>query len=305
MPTSFNYIHRHRKNAALCFISFCLYFTTLQASANPALLSCSGLDIENTNLGTLKPSESFRVDISKSCSVKEYIPNGLSLVLTQMYNMGKGPKVTLRYLDSNRSIPEQVGPNSAGPCLPQSCKPLSVGTPIEANILLSGTAAQSTGSYILSVKLMAASIGGADPYGKKIIEKFITYRVVNPTCSLASSSNMSLEFGTLNSNDFPRSQVYANIVMNCTESTNATTSLTPVQESVSGLTGVSTTTLDGLYMAASWTDFNAPVIFGYPRHMTLNPGSNRVALGFRPMLKGSKSPTGAFTSQYTLNIVYL
>ncbi|MBP3362385.1 MAG: fimbrial protein, partial [Pseudomonas sp.] len=77
------------------------------------------------------------------------------------------------------------------------------------------------------------------------------------------------------------------------------------QAAISGSPGVSATSLAGLSMAATWADNNTAVTFNSPRTLALTTGTNNIRLGFRPRLNTSVSPTGNFSSQYTLNITYL
>jgi len=81
--------------------------------------------------------------------------------------------------------------------------------------------------------------------------------------------------------------------------------LVPTQSAISGSPGVSATTLAGLSMVATWADNNTAVTFNSPRTLALTTGANNIRLGFRPRLNTSVSPSGNFSSQYTLNITYL
>jgi len=161
------------------------------------------------------------------------------------------------------------------------------------------------GRYMRNVKLLAGSTNTSQTFGQNIRDIYISYTVSSPPCRLDSARNMTLEFQTLNSNDFASAQQYANILLSCTTPTQVTASLNPVQNPIAGLQGVSATSLEGLNMATTWADSNAAVIFGYPRSMSLRKGDNTISLGFKPKLNSSASPTGYFSSQYTLNIVYL
>ena len=164
---------------------------------------------------------------------------------------------------------------------------------------------QRAGVYTISVSLTSTSIRGFEAYVDNIQTLIIKFRVVSPACTMGSNSTQNLNFGTLNSNSFATSQQLANITLNCTRGTQATATLVPTQSAVNGRPGVSATTLAGLSMEATWADNNTAVTFNSPRALNLTTGANTIRLGFRPSLNTSVSPTGSFTSQYTLNINYL
>lgn len=247
----------------------------------------------------------FEVNVSGNCSVALDIPHGLSLTYTQSDNIGSTPKVSVTEVNSGLKLSEQAGPNPRGPCLPRSCIPLTVGSSINYSILVNGVTPNLPGRYMRNVKLLAGSTNTSQTFGQNIRDIYISYTVSSPPCRLDSARNMTLEFQTLNSNDFASAQQYANILLSCTTPTQVTASLNPVQNPIAGLQGVSATSLEGLNMATTWADSNAAVIFGYPRSMSLRKGDNTISLGFKPKLNSSASPTGYFSSQYTLNIVYL
>lgn len=257
------------------------------------------------DLGDISPSTNYTANMTANCRVTRWYPYGASLQHTQFYNKGKGSKVQVLHVNSGLMVPENPIGTASGTCMPSSCVQLFVGNTFSYNVMLLGTAPVTPGDYMVSVSLTDTSIRGYEGYGDYLQIVILSFRVTQPACSMGSAKTLNLPFGTLSSNDFATSQQIANITMNCTRGTQATATLVPTQSAVSGSPGVSATTLAGLSMAATWADNNTAVTFNSPRTLPLVTGANTISLGFRPRLNTSVSPTGSFSSQYTLNITYL
>ena len=256
-------------------------------------------------LGDISPSTNYTANMTANCRVTRWYPYGASLQHTQFYNKGKGSKVQVLHVNSGLMVPELPIGTASGTCMPSSCVQLFVGNTFSYNVLLLGTAPVTPGVYMVSVSLTDTSIRGYEGYGDYLQTVILSFRVIQPACSMGSAKTLNLPFGTLSSNDFVSSQQIANVTMNCTRGTQATATLVPTQAAVSGSPGVSATTLAGLSMAATWADNDTAVTFNSPRTLALITGANNIRLGFRPRLNTSVSPTGSFSSQYTLNITYL
>lgn len=256
-------------------------------------------------LGDLAPSTNYTANMTANCRVTRWYPYGASLQHSQFYNSGRGSKVQVFHTNSGLMVPELPIGTASSTCMPSSCVQLFVGNTFSYNVLLLGTAPVTPGNYMVSVSLTDTSIRGYEAYGDYLQTVILSFRVIQPACSMGSAKTLNLPFGTLSSNDFASSQQIANVTMNCTRGTQATATLVPTQAAISGSPGVSATTLAGLSMAATWADNNTAVTFNSPRTLPLTTGTNTIRLGFRPRLNTSVSPTGNFSSQYTLNITYL
>ncbi|WP_339473408.1 fimbrial protein [Pseudomonas sp. RL_5y_Pfl2_69] len=256
-------------------------------------------------LGDLAPSTNYTANMTANCRVTRWYPYGASLQHSQFYNSGRGSKVQVFHTNSGLMVPELPIGTASSTCMPSSCVQLFVGNTFSYNVLLLGTAPVTPGDYMVSVSLTDTSIRGYEAYGDYLQTVILSFRVIQPACSMGSAKTLNLPFGTLSSNDFASSQQIANVTMNCTRGTQATATLVPTQAAISGSPGVSATTLAGLSMAATWADNNTAVTFNSPRTLPLTTGTNTIRLGFRPRLNTSVSPTGNFSSQYTLNITYL
>ena len=276
-------------------------FALIENNLNCTQTGTTGL----IELGDFSPSTVFYAHMTANCRVTRRYPYGASLQHSQFYNLGSGNKVQVFHTNSGQMVPEKPIGTATNVCMPSSCVQLLVGNTFSYDVLLYGIASTTPGNYIVSVTLTDTSIRGFEAYGDYLQTVLLKYRVIQPACSMGSAKTLNLPFGTLNSNDFATSQQIANITMNCTRGTQATATLVPTQSTVSGSPGVSATTLAGLSMAATWADNNTAVTFNSPRTLALTTGANTIRLGFRPRLNTSVSPTGNFSSQYTLNITYL
>ena len=275
-------------------------------------LSCTASGTTGViDVGDVAPLGSFEIKMTGSCKVTRNFPYGASLSHTQTFTQYPGvmPWEMYGWTASGIQVYNQPWGIASAACLPTTgteCKPLPVGTVVPYEVrYFEAYAPVTPGNYSVTIAMTSTSIKGFETYVDKIQTLILKYRIISPACSMGSSNTLSLPFGTLNSNDFATSQQIANVTLNCTRGTQATASLAPTQTAVSGSPGVSATTLAGLSMAATWADNNTAVTFNSPRTLTLTTGANTIRLGFRPRLNTSISPTGSFTSQYTLNINYL
>jgi len=255
-------------------------------------------------LGDFAPSTAFTFDMTANCTVTRWYPKGASLQHSQFYSKGSGNKVRVVHMNSNQEIPEAPIGTPTTVCMPSYCEELKVGRTFTYRVRISGMTSAKPGNYALQVSLTDTSIQGWQNYGDYLQHVTLNYQVIQPACAMGSAGNLNLPFGTLNSNDFDSAQKIANITMNCIRGTDATATLVPTQNVVSGSPGVSATTLEGLSMAVTWADTNAAVMFNIPHALSLKTGTNDIRLGFRPRLNTSVSPTGNFSSQYTFNIMY-
>lgn len=262
------------------------------------------------NLGDLAPGQYFETRMTGSCRVTRNFPYGSSLQHTQVWTgtIDTGWPI-YAWSDAGGVVPEQPWGVASTTCMSPNgnvCQRLPVGTIVPYSVLYyMPYGVKNPGNYSITFNLTSTSIKGYEGYVDKIQTLTLKFRIINPACTMSSNSALNLPFGTLNSNDFATSQQLANVTLNCTRGTQATATLVPTQSAVSGSPGVSATTLAGLSMAATWADNNSAVTFNSPRTLNLTTGANTIRLGFRPRLNTSVSPTGSFTSQYTLNINYL
>lgn len=263
------------------------------------------------NLGDLAPGQYFETRMTGSCRVTRWFPYGSSLQHTQVWNETIDTGLPIYAWSGNGGVvPEQPWGIASNTCISPNgtCEGMKVGTIAPYNVLFyMPGGVRRYGNYSITFSLTSTSIKGYEAYVDKIQTLTLKFRIISPACTMGSSNTQNLNFGTLNSNGFQTSQQVANVTLNCTRGTQATATLVPTQSAVSGRPGVSATTLAGLSMAATWADTNTAVTFNSPRTLNLTTGANAIRLGFRPSLNSSSSisPTGNFTSQYTLNINYL
>lgn len=300
---------RHLNWVKGSLLLLCLLFSVVSQQAFALTENNLACDITSdtgvTDLGILAPSTQYTAHMAARCRVTRWYPYGASLQHTQQYVQGAGAKLQLLHINTGMLVPELPIGTATNVCMPSGCVALSVGTTFSYDVLLIGVAPTQTGTYVVKVSLTDTSIRGYEGYGDNLQTIIFRFQVEQPACSMGSANTLNLPFGTLNSNDFASAQQIANVTMNCTRGTQATATLVPTQSAVSGSPGVSATTLAGLSMAATWADNNTAVTFNSPRTLSLITGTNNIRLGFRPRLNTSVSPTGSFSSQYTLNITYL
>lgn len=286
----------------------CLSFASPQALGVEGSMECRGLGTGGAtnfiDLGNLQPKENFRVSMSANCMALRTFASGASMGQFNRYLRGSADDVVFFHTNSQKMIPLQE-PGSVGPvCLPLTCTRLAVGTPFIYEVLVIGSAGTAFGSYDLAATLNTTMIG-APTYNEGIQSFYIQYTVAKPGCKMVTNSTLDLPFGTLSSNDFATSQQIADITMNCPGASQVTASLSPTQSST-GAAGTSYTTLSQLLMVATWADYNSAVNFNVPRTFAFTAGTNTIRLGFRPkLISPDATPSGNFSSQYTLNITYL
>ncbi|KMM80484.1 hypothetical protein [Pseudomonas deceptionensis] len=304
---------RQKKPNRLLFGFGLLFFLILsiacpQAFAIEGSMECRGLGTGSatnfTNLGNLQPNESFRVSMSANCTAVRTFASGASLGQFNRYLVGSADDVAIFHTNSQKIVPLQQ-PGYVGPvCLPLTCTRLTAGTPFIYEVLVIGRTGSGFGRYELAVLLNTTMIG-SPTYNEHLQSFDITYTVAKPGCKMVTNSTLDLPFGTLSSNDFATSQQIANITMNCPDASQVTASLSPTQSST-GAAGTSYTTLPQLLMVATWADYNSAVNFNVPRTFAFTAGTNTISLGFRPkLISPDATPSGNFSSQYTLNITYL
>lgn len=290
----------------LMSIGLLLSFASPHAFAfNTGNVSCTTSGNQGlVDLGVVAPSEKIELSLTGNCRITRRFPIAASLTFAQQYLTGKGDT----YLAKETSSGDYLGSGGMGTissaCLSGSCVHLNLNASFPYEVQVTGQAGTTPGNYTVTFNMYVTAVGW-ETYSDIISAVIIKYTVSQPPCTLSSAKTMNLSFGTLSSNDFATNQQVANVTMNCTKGTQVTATLVPTQAAISGSTGVSATTLAGLSMAATWADDGTAVTFSSPRSLTLKTGANTIGLGFRPRLSTSVSPTGSFTSQYTLNITYL
>lgn len=291
-----------------CLLLLCLLFSL--ASKQAFAFVYNNLDCTNTgsagmqNLGTVQPNEKISISMTANCTVKRRFPYGSSLQQQQNYTTGKGSKFDVVHINSGQNIPEQAMGTASTVCMPSSCITLNVGTTFSYNVKFSGVAPVTAGTYMVSLGLSSTSIRGYEDYIDDLNVVVLEYNVAQPACSLNSASIQNLSFATLASNDLANAQKIAEIKLNCTRGVQATVTLNPTQSAIAGRPGVSATTLAGLSMAATWADNSTAVNFNTPRTYSFIKGDNIIKLGFQPSLNVGATPTGSFSSNYTLNVTY-
>ena len=270
----------------------------------------NNLDCTNTgsagteDLGTLRPSEKISINMTANCIVKRRFPYGSSLQNQQSYTLGKGDKFEALHINSNQKVPEQAMGMASTTCMPSSCETLAVGTRFSYNVKFSGVAPATSGNYTVSLGLSSTSIKGYESYIDDLNVVLLSYTVVQPACSMSTNSIQNLSFATIANDDLANAKEIAEIKLNCTRAVQATATLNPTQSAIKGSPGVSATTLAGLSMAATWADNSNAVNFNTPRTYSFIKGDNIIKLGFQPSLNVGASPTGSFSSNYTLNVTY-
>lgn len=291
-----------------CLLLLCLSFSLASEQVfavidgNVACTVTSGSS--SINLGTVAPLQPIRVTMTATCRVTRAFPSGASLSYTQLNAVGNGSKFYVYHEDSGMGVPEGPIGTTSYACMPTRCVPLTVGTTFTYRVTAAAPAPRAPGYYVVALNLFVTSLF-YENYGDYPQAFTMSYAVTQPPCTVSSGNTLNLPFGTLSSNDFASAQQIANVALNCTKGTQATATLVPTQSAVSGSPGVSATTLAGLSMVATWADDDSAVTFNSPRTLSLTSGTNNVRLGFRPRLNNGVSPTGSFSSQYTLNITYL
>jgi len=253
---------------------------------------------------TFQAGAEMRIPMSGNCTVKRPFPKGASVNLQTGHVLGANP-ASLQVMDFyNGSYLSELPLGSYGvTCLGGPCKRLALGSTISYVYVVAGTAPSTPGRRMSMVTLGVTSSGYPN-YAEWIHNITITYDVTAVSCTLSTPSAVNLNFGTVSNTSISGQTQSTRVSVNCPSDVRASVSLTPSQAVVDANNGVSRTTLSGLNMKATWSETGNPVTFSNTRTMYMNAGANNVNLTFRPQVVSGQSPTGAFQSQYTLNISY-
>lgn len=246
----------------------------------------------------------MRVPFSGSCTVKRTFPKGAAANLQIGHILGANP-ANLQVMDFyNNSYMSELPLGSYGvTCLGGPCKRLAVGSNLSYSYVIAGTAPSTPGKRTAMVTLGVTSAGYPN-YAEWFHNITFIYNVTAVSCTLSTPSAVNLNFGTVSNTSINGQTQSTKVSVNCPSEVRAAVSLTPSQAVVDANNGVSRTTLTGLNMKSLWTDTGNPVVFSNTRTIYMNAGANNVNLTFRPQVVSGQSPTGAFQSQYTLNISY-
>ncbi|CRM18373.1 MULTISPECIES: fimbrial protein [Pseudomonas] len=253
---------------------------------------------------TFEPGQAIRVTYQGSCIIRRTFPYSAGLN-TQINYMSGSDQATLKLLDPYHNTYFSDLPLGiySGNCLGGTCKRLPVNTSVPYHFILVGNAPRTPGVRYVAVLLGVTSQNYLG-YGEWFVQTLFEYTVLPPACSLSSPGSVNLRFGSISNSELNNQMQSTTVSINCKSAMRANVYLLPNQAVVNATTGVTRTSLAGLNMQALWTDTLNPVNFTTPRFMQLRVGSNDVNLSFKPQLAAGQSPTGAFQSQYTLNIDY-
>lgn len=287
-----------RRGVRLLFvIGCCLNYERLFAAQ---LFDCTSDSIVDKDFGVLEPNQKIEQNIFSDCRVLLATTRAAYLTHTQYGSKGRPFIVRM----NGKTVPADDAWASKDVCIPSDCAQGFVREQYSATFMstITGVASDIPGSYLIRVDVLAHApeVGFAGVVGSLMAR----YVIAEPACSLSSAANLSLSFGTLNSDEFGSAQRVADISLNCAGTTNVTAQLVPAQKIISGNAGLSATTLDGLHMVTTWADNDTAVDFSVPRSLPMTKGVNLISLGFRPQLESGASPAGAFSGQYTLNLDY-
>ncbi|AZE95468.1 Peptide synthetase [Pseudomonas orientalis] len=284
----------------LCLLCALISHQALADVSATGNIDCSGSTGNNElmDFGVLAPSQPFQYEVSGRCKTMTMWPGGDFFSVAQTWYQHTGPQ--LKVVETTRNTDIVDDSSATGPCF--LCRLAAVGTAFDFTFSITGVTGTLPGIYVARVQFFARS--SVWPYKDSLPGTTLLYTIAQPVCSLGSAADLSLLFGTLSSNDFATTQRIAEISLNCPDAVQVDATLVPTQSVVSGSAGVSATTLEGLSMAVTWADNSTAVAFNSPRTFSLSKGSNLIRLGLRPQLNAGASPTGAFSSQYTLNITY-
>ena len=87
-------------------------------------------------------------------------------------------------------VPELPIGTASSTCMPSSCVQLFVGNTFSYNVLLLGTAPVTPGNYMVSVSLTDTSIRGYEAYGDYLQTVILSFRVIQPACSMGSAKKL-------------------------------------------------------------------------------------------------------------------
>ncbi|WP_330208232.1 MULTISPECIES: fimbrial protein [Pseudomonas] len=296
----------HKVRGRLMLALLCAVLSCLSQQAHALVegnLNCTVPGVPSGGY-TFTPGQAIRIVFEGTCTVRRAFP--YSAGLNTRINYMSGPnQAPLRWSDPYNNIylyDLNIGQYSRN-CLGGYCRPLPLNTVVPYRYILVGTAPQTAGTRWIGVLLGVTSENWLG-YGEWFLNTGFSYTVVPPACSLSSPGSVNLRFGSISNSDLNNQMQSTTVSIKCSAQMRANVYLLPNQTVVSPTTGVTRTSLAGLNMQALWTDTLNPVNFTTPRFMQLRVGSNDVNLSFKPQLAAGQSPTGAFQSQYTLNIDY-
>lgn len=245
----------------------------------------------------------IRVSFSGNCTVKRTFPKGAATNLQMGHIIGINPSLeVMDFYNSSYMLQMPLGSYGTS-CLGGPCKRLAVGSNISYTYAIYGRAPSTPGRRTALMTLGVTSWGYPN-YAEWIHSNTFIYDVSAVSCTLSTPSAISLDFGMVSNTSIGGRIQSTSVSVNCPSAVTAKVTLTPSQPVVNENNGVSRTTLAGLNMQAVWSDTGNPVVFSNTRTIYMNAGANNVNLMFRPQVVSGQSPTGAFQSQYTLNISY-
>jgi hypothetical protein len=301
MTTKISFTHRALRLALLQVIA---WFLPLHAHAFiTGNMNCS-VSGYPANGYTFQAGADMKVAFRGTCTVIRVFPYGAATNL-QITNVSGAYPARLQVLDpyNNMYLVERPLGSYGASCLGGACNWLAVGSSVSYTYYVVGKAPNTAGTRIAQVNL-GITASGYPSYAEWIHPFTFKYNVSAVSCALSSPSVVNLNFGTVNSAQISSSVQRTDISINCPSSMRAAITLTPTQSPVDASRGLSRTTLPGLNMQAFWTEQMEPVNFSTFGYKYLKAGSNSVGFSFKPVLEGGQSASGAFQSQYTLNISY-
>ena len=254
---------------------------------------------------TIAAGEAFGIYFSGQCTAKRAFPKGIdpTVHVTSSSPISTG-NLSIFDTYANAVLPQLPLGSPIPNCSGSFCTPVTVGMKFPYQFILRGTALSTPGRRMASVQYGFTAIGSPQ-YAEWIHQSLITITIKAASCSLSSPSALTLNFGTINSDDLNNASRSTAVLLNCPSSLRANVTLTPSRTIIGPDYGTSETSLAGLNMKAFWSDTGNPVELSSARVMELAAGNNSLGLTFKPVLEAGKSPSGAFQSQYTLTISYL
>ncbi len=298
------YLIRRRVSCLVVALLCGVVGPSASAYVDPSV-TCSGSPVSSSVLlGAVRPGTMFQLPFaSGTCRTDGWYPLGGYYTQTQS---PVSPSGNLTFIvvakDTRVVVPSDASGSQTACFVPSNCRgELLEGSVFPYDFFVVFNAERATGIYSTVVTVYGYSPIDNVKRKAKIAEVTYTYIVVEPACSIGSATSLALQFGTLSPNDVG-AQRTADITVNCLSGVTARARLVPTQSAVG--TGLSATSLEGLSMAATWADNGQAVDFNVTRSFSLSTGSNLISLNFRPVVNAGALPTGAFSSQYTLNLTY-
>lgn len=285
--------------AALVYSSFGVSYGAIDKN-----VSCSAVSATYVDLGTVAPGEKFVVDSSVSCKMLRRFSGGAGISFTDQYSTGAATGVSYLQRGTNMIVPRGGVSTASYTCVFGQCGDMRVGTNFLIKLTGQGAANNVPGTYWYMANFFITSLANTN-YSEVYMSLLYTYKVALPASKVTSAAAMNLYFGNLSTDELSTAGQIANISLSCQSALTAKVTLVPAQSIINSGSGISATTLTGLSMIGSWADSGARVSLGVPRDVYLHSGSNSLNLKFEPRLTDAGNmPSGNFSSQYTLNIVY-